>query len=116
MKDKMENSPAGSLKELRRERKPQIEAAMARVREQRKDMDKIRDQIRAEGRTVPEIAMNTGLPSPLVMWYIASLKKYGQAVEGEKDGSCFRYRLAAEERDAVPATFTKTETGENANG
>jgi DNA-binding IclR family transcriptional regulator len=45
--------------------------------------------------TVPEIAAATGLPVSEVLWYVATLKKYGEILEGPKAGSYFRYRLGA---------------------
>ena len=42
---------------------------------------------------MPEIAAATGLPVSEVLWYVATLKKYGEILEGPKDGSYYRYRL-----------------------
>jgi len=42
---------------------------------------------------VPEIAAATDLLVSEVLWYVASLKKYGEILEGSKDGSYYRYRL-----------------------
>jgi hypothetical protein len=33
------------------------------------------------------------LPASEVLWYVATLKKYGEILEGPKDGGYFRYRL-----------------------
>jgi hypothetical protein len=46
---------------------------------------------------VPEISKATGIPSDRVLWYLATLKKYGDIIEGDKDGSYFRYVLAESE-------------------
>ena len=53
--------------------------------------------------TVPEIAAATGLAASDVLWYVASLKKYGEILEGPKDSGYYRYRLnvAATPADAV---------------
>ena len=60
---------------------------------QRKEIKAIREQLNEKGATVPEIAGATGIPSAEVMWYLATLKRYGLIVEGEKDGGYFRYAL-----------------------
>jgi predicted transcriptional regulator len=85
-----------TLKELRESRKPVIDAVSARLKELRKALDSIISELRNGGGTVPEIAARTGIPSEKVMWCVASLKKYGEVVEGEKDGSYFRYHLCGD--------------------
>lgn len=84
-----------ALKKLRQARQPIIQAAAARLKEQRRALDALQAELQGGERTVPELAAATGLASADVMWYIAALKKYGQVLEGDKDGSYFRYRLAA---------------------
>ena len=83
-----------SMKKLRESRKHIIKATSARVKEQRKAIKAIKEQLQDEARTVPEIAGATGLASSEVLWFIATLKKYGEIVEGDKDGGYFRYSLA----------------------
>ena len=83
-----------AMKKLRESRKHIIKATSTRVKENRKAIKAIKDQLQAEGRTVPEIAEATGLASSEVLWFIATLKKYGEILEGDKDGGYFRYYLA----------------------
>jgi Fic family protein len=83
-----------AMKKLRESRKHIIKATSARVKEQRKAIKAIKEQLQDEARTVPEIAGATGLASSEVLWFIATLKKYGEIVEGDKDGGYFRYSLA----------------------
>ena len=84
-----------ALKELRAQRKDKVAAGSAKVKEQTKELAAIKDQLKQEGgRTVPEVAEGTAMPSAKVLWYIATLKKYGEVVEGEKVDSYFRYSLA----------------------
>ena len=87
-----------ALRQLRETRRDIIKAASARMKIQQKAMNAVKEQLRTEPRTVPEIAALTGLPSDQVMWFVAALKKYGQVKEGDKDGSYFKYELAAESR------------------
>jgi len=83
-----------AMKKLRENRKHIIKATSARVKENRKAVKAIKEQLRAETRTVPEIAEATGLASSEVLWFAATLKKYGEILEGDKDGGYFRYYLA----------------------
>ena len=88
-----------AMKKLRESRKHIIKATATRVKENRKAIKAIKEQLRAEARTVPEIAGATGLASSEVLWFIATLKKYGEIVEGDKDGGYFRYSLAEAARE-----------------
>ena len=85
-----------ALKKLKAARKEQIAAATGRMKEQRKAVKAIKEQLTGAELTVPEIAAATGLPVSEVLWYVASLKKYGEILEGPKAGSYFRYRLGQE--------------------
>jgi hypothetical protein len=95
-----------ALKQLKAARKEQIAAATARMKEQRRAVKAIKQQLDGAEMTVPEIAAATGLPASEVLWYMATLKKYGEILEGPKAGSYFRYRLGqapAPEAEADPA-------------
>jgi Fic family protein len=83
-----------AMKRLRESRKQIIKATSARVKENRRAIKAIKEQLQDEARTVPEIAAATGLASAEVLWFIATLKKYGEILEGDKDGGYFRYYLA----------------------
>ena len=83
-----------AMKKLREARKQTIKEAAARMKEQKKAIKAIREQLANKPGTVPEIAGATGIPSSEVMWYLAALKNYGHILEGEKDGSYFRYEWA----------------------
>jgi len=82
-----------ALKKLRAARKEQVAAATGRMKEQRRALKAIRGSLAEAELTVPEIAAATGLPVAEVLWYVASLKKYGEILEGPKHGSYYRYRL-----------------------
>ena len=81
------------LKQLKAARQDQIAAATARMKEQRRAVKAIKARLEGADLTVPEIAAATGLLASEVLWYVASLKKYGEILEGPKDGGYFRYRL-----------------------
>ena len=91
-----------AMKKLREARKVKITAAKARMKEQRKTIKAIKEQLKDSPRTVPEIAAATGIEPSHVLWFLAALKKYGQILEGEKDGSYFQFRLAEKTSDEEP--------------
>jgi hypothetical protein len=95
MSDTSVASEAGkeALKALKAARKAQIAATTARMKEQRQAVKAIKTCLGEAELTVPEIAEATGLPVSEALWYVASMKKYGEILEGPKDGSYFRYRL-----------------------
>ncbi len=82
-----------ALKKLQAARKEQIAAATSRMKEQRRAVKAIKASLAGAELTVPEVASATGLPVAEVFWYVASLKKYGEILEGPKAGSYYRYRL-----------------------
>ncbi len=95
-----------ALKKLRAARKEQIAAATGRMKEQRRAVKAIKEALAAAELTVPELAAATGLPAADVFWYVATLKKYGEILEGPKAGSYYRYRLGqppAPEKEPAPA-------------
>ncbi len=83
-----------ALKKLRESRKPSIQAATTRMKACKKAIEAVKDQMRKGARTVPEIAAATGAATAETLWAIAALKKYGQVVEAEKEGSYFKYALS----------------------
>jgi hypothetical protein len=82
-----------ALKKLKAARKEQIALATGRMKEQRKAIKAIKEHLRGAELTVPEIAEATGLPVSEVLYYVASLKKYGEILEGPKAGGYYRYKL-----------------------
>jgi hypothetical protein len=94
-----------ALKKLKAARQEQIVAATVRMKEQRQAVKAIKERLAGAELTVPELAAATGLPVSEVLWYVATLKKYGEILEGPKAGSYYRYRLG-------PATAAAAESGE----
>ena len=82
-----------ALKKLKAARKEQIAAATGRMKEQRQALKAIKERLADLELTVPEIAEGTGLPVSEVLWYVATMKKYGEILEGPKAGGYYRYRL-----------------------
>jgi len=92
-----------ALKQLKAARKEQIAAGTVRMKVQRRAVKAIKEQLGEAELTVPEIAAATGLPVSEVLWYVATLKKYGEILEGPKDGSYYRYRLGQAPRPTAEA-------------
>jgi predicted Rossmann fold nucleotide-binding protein DprA/Smf involved in DNA uptake len=89
-----------ALKQLKAARKDRITAASARMKEQRRAVKAIKASLAEAELTVPEIAAATGVPVTEVLWYVATLKKYGEILEGAKAGGYYRYRLSQPEAAA----------------
>ncbi len=85
-----------AMKSLRKAREHSIKEASARLKEQTRIVKAIREQLRNQPATVPEMAEASGIPSSEILWYVATMKKFGEVLEAEQDGSYFKYRLAAE--------------------
>lgn len=62
----------------------------------RKDKKLIREALAQGAVTVPDLAFATGLPSRLVLWQIAAMKKYGVVKELEVNGDYVSYGLVTE--------------------
>jgi hypothetical protein len=95
-----------ALKQLKAARQEQIAAATGRMKAQRRAVKAIKEALAESELTVPELAEATALPVSEVMWYVATLKKYGDILEGPKDSGYYRYRLA-------PAAAADAGPGEN---
>jgi predicted Rossmann fold nucleotide-binding protein DprA/Smf involved in DNA uptake len=86
-----DNDKKAALKQLRQERRQSIKNATAAMKAQRKTIKAIQQTLAAGAATVPEIAEHTRIPTDEVLWFIATMKKYGQIVEDGKDGGYYRY-------------------------
>jgi hypothetical protein len=84
------------LRALRAERQEWVARASATARATRKAMAAVRQRLAAAGATIPEIAEAAGLPPDRVLWLVASMKKFGEVAEADKDGDFYRYALCAE--------------------
>jgi predicted transcriptional regulator len=92
--DEIKNKKKEAMKKLRKDRKEWITQASKVFKEQRKERKAIKGHLENQPATVPEISKAAGIPSDRVLWYLATLKKYGEIIEGKKDGGYFRYELA----------------------
>jgi|DewCreStandDraft_4_1066084.scaffolds.fasta_scaffold13818_3 predicted transcriptional regulator len=69
------------------------EAKKEWARRQKETVKAIRAALQRRPMTVPLLAAETGLPAKDVLWYVLALKRYGQIVEGGRQGDYLLYRL-----------------------
>ena len=102
--DQAKQEKKEAMKQLRKERKDSIQRAAAMVKTQKKNLKSLREQVATDdGATAPEIAKATGLDVDRVIWYLATLKQYGEVVEGAKEGGYFKYKLVVKDADEAAA-------------
>lgn len=85
-----------ALKSLRQSRKQIIESVRERVKETRTVRKRLSEALSEGPKTVPELALTTGIPSRDVLWHLTSMKKYGKVGEGDQSGDYFQYVLLKE--------------------
>jgi predicted transcriptional regulator len=84
------------LKRLREERAESVSRAQALLKEQQSFRKRLREAMKEEAKTIPEIAAAAGLPADQVLWHVTAMKKYDLVREEGKDGDYYRYALAKE--------------------
>ncbi|MGB6064662.1 MAG: hypothetical protein WBG50_07615 [Desulfomonilaceae bacterium] len=84
------------LKALRDVRKTIIDGVRERVKGNRGLRKKLTEVLATGPKTVPEIALETGIPSHQVLWHLTSMRKYGKVAESEQSGDYFLYVLLKE--------------------
>jgi predicted Rossmann fold nucleotide-binding protein DprA/Smf involved in DNA uptake len=82
------------LKQLREQHDEGVKATQALLKEMNSVRKLLRQAMKTEPRTVPEMAAETGLPANEVLWHVIAMKKYGQVAETGLDGYYYRYTLA----------------------
>jgi predicted transcriptional regulator len=84
------------LKHLRETHAEGVARAQVLFREQKQMQQAICSVIRETPKTIPEIASAIGKPTHEVLWFVASLKKYGIVVENGMCGDFPLYQRAKE--------------------
>jgi predicted transcriptional regulator len=80
------------LKGLREQHKESVERTQLLLKEQKAIRKVICQPIRAEAKTVPEIAGLTGIPADQILWHITAMRKYGLVVESGMQGEYYLYQ------------------------
>lgn len=81
---------------LRETRKPPKEN-LERQKEQRKIVKAIKEALKSGPKTILQIAEETNLKTDVVVWYLFSLRKYGEIQEVEEVEGYYTYKLVGEE-------------------
>ncbi len=68
------------------------EQKKAMIKEQRDTTRALEKALKAGPRTVPQLAAETGLPAPKVLWYLMALRKYGKVAEAGRSGDYYLYQ------------------------
>lgn len=82
-----------ALKARKESLRQQVRRAVELVRTQNQEIKALRRALAAGPADPPSLAAATGLDPQRVLWLLASLRKYGQVVELDRQGSYFRYAL-----------------------
>lgn len=82
-----------AMKELRLQRKGFVAAATSTMKLQKKEIKAIKAFLKPQAATIPEIAEGIDMPKDKTLFYMATLKKYGQIIEDQKMGAFFKYSL-----------------------
>ena len=53
----------------------------------------IKAALQAGPKTVPEIATESGIPSPDVLWHLMAMRRYGEVTDGPEREAYVLYRL-----------------------
>ena len=84
-----------TLRTLRAERAPTVEAATAANKQRQAVRREIRAALAKGPATVPALATACALTPREVLWHVAAMRKYGELVEDVQEGDYFTYRLVA---------------------
>ena len=93
MKNNEKDLKKAAMKKLRVQRKDLIAKASLMMKAQKKDITAIKDFLKDRVVTIPDIAEGIKMPTDKTLFYIATMKKYGQIREEQKDGAFFKYSL-----------------------
>lgn len=91
------SSRAELLKNLRETHADGVARAQELFKDQKQMKDKFMKLLKERPRTVPELAQETGIPADKVLWFLSSLKKYGDVAESGMDGDYPIYKPSEEE-------------------
>jgi predicted Rossmann fold nucleotide-binding protein DprA/Smf involved in DNA uptake len=84
------------LAELRKQHSEQVKQAQELLKEQQAVRKKLQGALRNGPRSVPQLAEATAIPAHQVLWYVATMKKYGLVEEAglDDDEEYYLYSLS----------------------
>jgi predicted Rossmann fold nucleotide-binding protein DprA/Smf involved in DNA uptake len=86
------------LKRLREDYEVTVARTQALLKEQKAIRGQICHAMRDGPKTVPEVAVSTGLPANQVLWHITAMRKYDLVAEAEMCGEYYTYQLVQESK------------------
>jgi len=87
------------LKALREERKELIAKSRELFKKQNNETGLIKKGLKKGKNTIPELAEETGLKSDLILYYLSTMKKYGEVEETGHSEGYFKYALVDTSND-----------------
>ena len=100
-KDSSEKSSKNSkeqLKALREERSEIISRNKELLKKQNSETGLIKKSLKEGSKTIPELAKATGIKSDLILYYVSTMKKYGEIDEAGHAGGYFKYSLVEKKK------------------
>ncbi|MBN2418687.1 MAG: winged helix-turn-helix domain-containing protein [Deltaproteobacteria bacterium] len=86
------------IKALRQERSEIIERNKEILKKQNNETGLIKKGLKEGSKTIPELAKETGLKSELILYYVSTMKKFGEITEAGHAGGYFRYSLVEKKK------------------
>ena len=71
---------------------------LAKNREQKRLVKRLKEALGGGPATVPDLAAETGIGTGKVLWYVMAMKKFGEVIEGEERDGYFEYALKEEDQ------------------
>lgn len=96
--EKSANDSKEKLKALREERGTLIERNRELLKKQNSDTGLIKKGLKDGSKTIPELAKVTGLKSDLILYYVSTMKKFGEVIEAGHSGGYFKYSLVEKKK------------------
>jgi hypothetical protein len=91
-------TPIEVLKSLRETHSATFSRTQELLKSQKQAQQEISKAIKEQARSVPDVAAITGIPSRDVLWWLASMKKYGLVVEDGMQDDYPLYKLVEEKK------------------
>jgi hypothetical protein len=85
--------PRRAIDELRERRggiSPELKASFT---EQQKIFKMVRTALAKGPKTIPQLAAECGLPSPVVTWHVMAMRRYGEVLDGPEQDRYLLYTL-----------------------
>ncbi len=96
--EKSSNDSKEKLKALREERSEIIARNKEILKKQNSETGLIKKGLKEGSKTIPELAGETGLKSDLILYYVSTMKKFGEITEAGHAEGYFKYSLVEKKK------------------